>query len=188
MKTSNIHIWYLFLCFPIIIRHFTILSSFTLCFIPLFIWACHGAISNKHKYWLLPLLQICLSRAHSCTMFHGMLLGVEWLGQRLNNISTLFTHSGGKTAYYLLDDRKSSPVKNRYIRSSCQCSFSFILIAQRFFHFVDRYVRQYFYEMASFAALEAVSICSHKEFTNRMKMTVMFPEMNPSMDSYRWVV
>lgn len=39
--------------------------------------------------------------------------------------------------------------------------------------------------MASDAALEAVFLCSNKQFTNRMKMTVMFPEMNPSMDSYR---
>jgi adenylate kinase len=39
--------------------------------------------------------------------------------------------------------------------------------------------------MASDAALEAVTLCSKKQFTNRMKMTVMFPEMNPSMDSYR---
>lgn len=39
--------------------------------------------------------------------------------------------------------------------------------------------------MASEAALEAVTLCSKKQFTNRMKMTVMFPEMNPSMDSYR---
>jgi hypothetical protein len=35
--------------------------------------------------------------------------------------------------------------------------------------------------MASDAALEAVILCSNKQFTNRMKMTVMFPEMNPSV-------
>jgi len=46
-------------------------------------------------------------------------------------------------------------------------------------------MRQYFYDMASEAALEAAILCSNKQFTNRMKMTVMFPEMNPSMDSYR---
>ena len=39
--------------------------------------------------------------------------------------------------------------------------------------------------MASDAALEAAILCSNKQFTNRMKMTMMFPEMNPSMDSYR---
>ena len=49
----------------------------------------------------------------------------------------------------------------------------------------NRYVRQYFYDMASEAALDATVLCSKKQFTNRMKMTVMFPEMNPSMDSYR---
>ena len=49
----------------------------------------------------------------------------------------------------------------------------------------DRYVRQYFYNMAAEAALEAVILCSDKQITNRMKITAMFPEMNPSMDSYR---
>mmetsp|Transcript_16165 Transcript_16165/g.29158 ORF Transcript_16165/g.29158 Transcript_16165/m.29158 type:complete len:514 (+) Transcript_16165:47-1588(+) len=49
----------------------------------------------------------------------------------------------------------------------------------------NRYVRQYFYEMAAEAALEATIICSNKQFTNRMKITALFPEMNPSMDSYR---
>ena len=39
--------------------------------------------------------------------------------------------------------------------------------------------------MASDAALEAAVLCSNKEISNRMKMTVMFPEMNPQMDSYR---
>jgi len=39
--------------------------------------------------------------------------------------------------------------------------------------------------MASDAALEAAILCSNKEISNRMKMTVMFPEMNPQMDSYR---
>eukprot|EP00985_Skeletonema_marinoi_P002633 scaffold1079_cov113-Skeletonema_marinoi.AAC.4 len=49
----------------------------------------------------------------------------------------------------------------------------------------NRFVRKYFYDMASEAALDATILCSKKQFTNRMKMTVMFPEMNPSMDSYR---
>lgn len=46
-------------------------------------------------------------------------------------------------------------------------------------------MRKYFYDMASDAALDATILCSNKQFINRMKMTVMFPEMNPSMDSYR---
>jgi adenylate kinase len=49
----------------------------------------------------------------------------------------------------------------------------------------NRYVRQYFYEMASDAAMEAVVLCSEGKISNRMKMTALFPEMNPSMDSYR---
>ena len=40
----------------------------------------------------------------------------------------------------------------------------------------DRFVRKYFYDMASEAALDATILCSKKQFTNRMKMTVMFPE------------
>mmetsp|Transcript_18484 Transcript_18484/g.53301 ORF Transcript_18484/g.53301 Transcript_18484/m.53301 type:complete len:122 (+) Transcript_18484:128-493(+) len=51
----------------------------------------------------------------------------------------------------------------------------------------NRFVRQYFYDMASDAALDAVIQCSEGKISNRMKMTVMFPEMNPSMDSYRCV-
>ena len=39
--------------------------------------------------------------------------------------------------------------------------------------------------MASAAALDATILCSQKRISNRMKMTAMFPEMNPSMDSYR---
>lgn len=39
--------------------------------------------------------------------------------------------------------------------------------------------------MASQAALDAAILCSDKRISNRMKMTVMFPEMNPQMDSYR---
>lgn len=49
----------------------------------------------------------------------------------------------------------------------------------------NRYVRQYFYGMAAEAALDAVTLCSEKHISNRMKITAMFPEMNPSMDSYR---
>ncbi len=49
----------------------------------------------------------------------------------------------------------------------------------------NRYVRKYFYEMASDAVLEAVVQCSKGRISNRMKMMSMFPEMNPSMDSYR---
>jgi hypothetical protein len=41
--------------------------------------------------------------------------------------------------------------------------------------------------MASDAALEAVTLCSNKQFTNRMKMTVMFPEMNPSVSLFAYV-
>jgi adenylate kinase len=49
----------------------------------------------------------------------------------------------------------------------------------------NRYVRKYFYDMAADAALEAVTLCSQGKICNRMKITAMFPEMNPSMDSYR---
>lgn len=49
----------------------------------------------------------------------------------------------------------------------------------------NRYVRKYFYEMAADATLEAIVLCSEGKISNRMKITSMFPEMNPSMDSYR---
>ena len=49
----------------------------------------------------------------------------------------------------------------------------------------NRYVRQYFYSMAADAVLEAVVLCSQGKLTNRMEVVSMFPEMNPSMDSYR---
>ena len=49
----------------------------------------------------------------------------------------------------------------------------------------NRYVRRYFYEMAAKAALDAVMLCSEGKISNRMEMVAMFPEMNPSMDSYR---
>ena len=39
--------------------------------------------------------------------------------------------------------------------------------------------------MAADAALEAVVLCSDGVISNRMKLQVMFPEMNPQMDSYR---
>lgn len=52
----------------------------------------------------------------------------------------------------------------------------------------NRYIRQYFYDMAAEATLEAVALCSQGEISNLMKVTSMFPEMNPSMDSYRYVV
>jgi adenylate kinase len=49
----------------------------------------------------------------------------------------------------------------------------------------NRYVRRYFYEMAAQAALDAAILCSQGKISNRMQMVSMFPEMNPSMDSYR---
>jgi Domain of unknown function (DUF1995). len=49
----------------------------------------------------------------------------------------------------------------------------------------NRYVRKYFYDMASRATLDAVIACSNGQISNRMKITSLFPEMNPSMDSYR---
>ncbi|OEU09254.1 hypothetical protein FRACYDRAFT_195388, partial [Fragilariopsis cylindrus CCMP1102] len=49
----------------------------------------------------------------------------------------------------------------------------------------NRYVRRYFYDMAATATLNAVELCSKGKISNRMKITSMFPEMNPSMDSYR---
>jgi len=49
----------------------------------------------------------------------------------------------------------------------------------------NRYVRQYFYDMAAKATLEAIVLCSQYRISNRMKLISMFPEMNPSMDSYR---
>lgn len=52
----------------------------------------------------------------------------------------------------------------------------------------NRYVRNYFYEMAADGVLEAVILCSQGRISNRMKLTSMFPEMNPSMDSYRFVL
>ncbi len=49
----------------------------------------------------------------------------------------------------------------------------------------NRFIRKYFYDMASSAVLDAVIACSNGDISNRMKLTVLFPEMNPQMDSYR---
>ena len=49
----------------------------------------------------------------------------------------------------------------------------------------NRFVRQYFYDMAVDAAVEAAELCSNGKMTNRMSLNVMFPECNPDMDSYR---
>lgn len=49
----------------------------------------------------------------------------------------------------------------------------------------NRYVRKYFYDMASKAVLDAVIACSNGEISNRMQMTSLFPETNPGMDAYR---
>lgn len=49
----------------------------------------------------------------------------------------------------------------------------------------NRYVRQYFYDMVADATLDAVVQCSAGAIGHRMKIVSMFPEMNPSMDSYR---
>jgi adenylate kinase len=48
------------------------------------------------------------------------------------------------------------------------------------------YVRNYFYTSASKAVKDAVIACSQGKMTsNRMQVISQFPEMNPSMDSYR---
>lgn len=49
----------------------------------------------------------------------------------------------------------------------------------------NRYVRQFFYDAAAEAVVEAVTKCSAQKHTNRMKVFSQFPEMNPSMDTYR---
>ena len=49
----------------------------------------------------------------------------------------------------------------------------------------NRYVREYFYNLASDSVLNAVVACSKGQISNRMKIISMFPEMNPQMDSYR---
>ena len=49
----------------------------------------------------------------------------------------------------------------------------------------NRYVRQYFYDKAAQAVHDAVVLCSQRQISNRMKIISQFPEMNPTMDSYR---
>lgn len=49
----------------------------------------------------------------------------------------------------------------------------------------NRYVRKYFYELANGAIMEAIQGCSAGLLSNRMQMTLLFPELNPSMDAYR---
>ncbi|KAL7574596.1 hypothetical protein ACA910_002952 [Epithemia clementina (nom. ined.)] len=49
----------------------------------------------------------------------------------------------------------------------------------------NRYVRQYFYDKAAQAVRDAVVLCSQGHISNRMQVFSQFPEMNPSMDSYR---
>jgi adenylate kinase len=49
----------------------------------------------------------------------------------------------------------------------------------------NRFVRQYFYDAASDAVLDAVIQCSQGRISNRMQLLVQFPELNPDMDSYR---
>jgi adenylate kinase len=49
----------------------------------------------------------------------------------------------------------------------------------------NRFVRQYFYDAASDAVLDAVIQCSQGRIRNRMQLLVQFPELNPDMDSYR---
>jgi adenylate kinase len=49
----------------------------------------------------------------------------------------------------------------------------------------NRFVRQYFYDAASDAVLDAVIQCSQGRTGNRMQLLVQFPELNPDMDSYR---
>ena len=49
----------------------------------------------------------------------------------------------------------------------------------------NRYVRKYCYDLAANATLEAVVLCSQKKIPSRMKVVHLFPELNPSMDSYR---
>jgi adenylate kinase len=49
----------------------------------------------------------------------------------------------------------------------------------------NRHVRRYFYTQASKAVKDAVVLCSQGKLSNRMLVRAEFPEMNPSMDSYR---
>ena len=65
--------------------------------------------------------------------------------------------------------------------------FSLSLCSFRYLNQVphNRYVRQWFYDKASAAILDAVILCSNGHLTNRQKVVTLFPETNPSMDSYR---
>jgi adenylate kinase len=49
----------------------------------------------------------------------------------------------------------------------------------------NRYVRQWFYDQAATAIHDAVVLAAQRKWTNRMKVVTLFPETNPSMDSYR---
>jgi adenylate kinase len=49
----------------------------------------------------------------------------------------------------------------------------------------NRYVRQWFYDAASTAIHDAVILTSRGRITNRHQVVTLFPETNPSMDSYR---
>jgi adenylate kinase len=49
----------------------------------------------------------------------------------------------------------------------------------------NRYVRKYFYDLASNAILQAVLLCSQGKHVPRMKVDLSIPELNPQMDSYR---
>ena len=49
----------------------------------------------------------------------------------------------------------------------------------------NRYVRQWFYDQASTAIHDAVVLASQGKISHRMKVVTLFPETNPSMDSYR---
>lgn len=51
----------------------------------------------------------------------------------------------------------------------------------------NRYVHIYFYEMAADAVLDSVRPCQEGKIGNRLKIVAKFPELNPSMDSYRYV-
>lgn len=49
----------------------------------------------------------------------------------------------------------------------------------------NRYVRQYFYDTCATAVVAGVELASKRQWTNRLSVVAQFPEMNPSMDSYR---
>jgi len=110
---------------------------------------------------------------------------IVFLCEGTRHIGTLFTFPGEE---YFFVDRKSSPVKKRYILPQKSIMIFSRLISLFIFanlYSADRFVRKYFYDMAADAVLDAVVLCSDRKISNRMKLTAMFPEMNPSMDSYR---